>query len=44
MTDNQMKINPSPFKPHKGLFWSLLTIFVFWVGVLIYLYVTTVKK
>jgi hypothetical protein len=42
MNQKESKINPSPFRPGKALFWFLLLFFFIWIGVLSYLYLTTV--
>ena len=34
---------PLPMKPRRGLFMTLMTIFVAWVGVMVGMYVTTVR-
>jgi hypothetical protein len=31
-----------PFKPHRGIFYTLLAVMGIWVGILVTLYVTTV--
>jgi hypothetical protein len=35
--------DPFPFKPRRGLFWALLSIFFIWIGWLLYLYFTVVR-
>ena len=34
---------PLPMKPRRGLFITLMTVFVVWVGVMLAMYVTTVR-
>ncbi|MEA2710476.1 MAG: hypothetical protein QOF78_3077 [Phycisphaerales bacterium] len=34
---------PIPWKPHKGLFVTLMTVFVVWVGVMLAMYFMTVR-
>ena len=34
---------PAPLKPRRGLFVALFCVFALWVGVLLWMYVTTVR-
>ncbi len=36
-------LNVQPFQPHKKLAWSLLAIYLVWMGILWVMYFTTVE-